>query len=70
MSQLDRWIQGIHMVCPKCGKVQQGVIVITNDDDSGLTTGVRVECCECRAIMHELPIVRKKAPTEQGELNV
>ena len=68
MNRLDRWIQGIHKMCPACKKVQQGVVVIFNDDASGETVRVHIECCHCGTNMMNVLTTEKE--TIQGELNV
>ena len=68
MNRLDRWIQGIHKMCPTCKKMQQGVVVILNDDTSGETVSVHIECCHCGTKMTDVLTTSKE--TKQGELNV
>lgn len=47
MIRLARWVQGVRMHCDKCGKVQEGMIIVHNDDQTGLTVGLTVECTGC-----------------------
>jgi len=68
MSEVHRWVQGVHKMCPHCNKIQQGVIVISNDDESGETVAVRIECCHCGTNM--MGVLTHQTKTEQGELNV
>ena len=51
MTEIARWVQGIHRKCPKCENVQQGMIIITAEDQYGLMTGLRVECTKCKTVM-------------------
>jgi len=55
MSQLARWVQGIHMNCSKCGKVQQGMIIITTEDVYGLMIALHIECVACKNVMMRWP---------------
>lgn len=51
MTTLHRFIQGIHMKCPKCLIKRVGVLVIENDDQSGDTVAIRVDCSICETKM-------------------
>ena len=68
VGKLHRWVQGIHMMCPTCKKLQQGVVVITNDDNSGETVDVHIECSQCSTNMLDVLTTHKK--TKQEDLNV
>lgn len=35
------------MECSHCGGPQSGVIMVHNDDETGLTTGITIECSKC-----------------------
>lgn len=50
MTVLARWVQGIHMNCPKCG-IKQGMINIHNNDQSGLTEAIVIECTGCHGVL-------------------
>jgi len=56
MTKLHRYIQGIHIKFPKCLVLRQGILVIGNDDATGITCAISVECSVCQSEMmrHEV----------------
>ena len=51
MTRLARWIQGVHMQCSTCNGIQEGIIMLHNDDATGLTVGISIECSHCHKPM-------------------
>lgn len=51
MVTLARWIQGIRLFCKTCKGEEQGVILIHNDEKTGLTCGIEIMCSKCSKTM-------------------
>jgi uncharacterized protein (UPF0212 family) len=47
MTKVTRWVTGIHRQCPTCGKIQEGVLMIHNNDVTGLTEKLTLDCYHC-----------------------
>jgi uncharacterized protein YbaR (Trm112 family) len=50
MSDVYRWIDGIRILCPSCGKSQQGILVISNNDSTGNTEYLSIICHSCKQV--------------------
>jgi C4-type Zn-finger protein len=48
MKELVRSIQGIRIECPVCNKTVTPLMIISNDEKSGLTMDIAWQCPDCK----------------------